>query len=128
MKFAKIAFLVGGWYGIIALVPQYFGEKFVGTHFPPAVTHPEYYYGFIGVVVIWHLLFLLIAKDPLRYRPAMLLATTEKFVFGVPTVALYLQGRVVLPIVIAAVVDILFGLIFLEAYRRTTRLSIQSAS
>lgn len=119
MKFAKIAFLIGGWYGIVALLPQYFAEDLVGKHFPPPVTHPEYYYGFIGVVVVWHLLFLLISKDPIRYRPAMLLATAEKFVFGVPTIALYLQGRVVLPILIAAVVDILFGLLFLEAYRRT---------
>jgi hypothetical protein len=98
-------------------------------HFPPAVTHPEYYYGCLGVVVIRHLLFLLIAKDPLRYRSRpCFLATAEKFVFGVPTVVFYLQGRVVLPIVIAAVVDILFGFVFLEAYRRTARLSIQSAS
>lgn len=119
MRFAKLSFLVGGWYGIVALLPQYFGEEFVGRHFPPPVTHPEYYYGFVGVVVVWHLLFLLIAKDPARYRPAMLLATTEKFVFGLPTVLLYLQGRVVLPILIAALVDLAFGVLFLEAYRRT---------
>lgn len=121
MKFAKVAFLIGGWYGIIALVPQYFAEDFVGRHFPPPVTHPEYYYGFIGVVVVWHLLLLLISKDPARYRPAMLLATTEKFVFGLPTVLLYLQGRVVLPILIAALVDIVFGVLFLEAHRRTSK-------
>ena len=112
MRFAKVAFLVGGGYGIIALLPQYLAENFVGKRFPPPITHPEYYYGFVGVVVIWHLLFLLISKDPARYRPAMLLATAEKFVFGVPTVVLYLQGRVVLPILIAAIVDILFGLLF----------------
>jgi hypothetical protein len=126
MRFAKIAFLIGGWYGIIALLPQYLAEDFVGRHFPPPITHPEYYYGFIGVVVVWHLLLLLISKDPARYRPAMVLATAEKFVFGVPTVLLYLQGRVVLPILIAAVVDLLFGLLFLEAYRRTSR--VQSAA
>ena len=120
MKFARVTFRIGGWYGIIALLPQYFAEDFVGRKFPPAITHPEYFYGFIGVVVVWHLLFLVIAGNPGRYRPAMLLAAAEKFVFGLPTVMLYLQGRVVLPILIAAVVDLVFGVLFLEAYRRTS--------
>ena len=128
MRFAKVAFAVGGWYGIVALLPQYLAEDFIGRRFPPPITHPEYYYGFIGVVVVWHLLFLLISRDPVRYRPAMLLATTEKFVFGVPTVLLYLQGRVVLPILIAALVDILFGLLFLEAYRRTSKAQALAAA
>jgi hypothetical protein len=121
MKFARVAFLAGGWYGIIALLPQYLAERFVGRKWPPAITHPEYFYGFIGVVVIWHCLFLLIAKDPGRYRPAMLLAVAEKFVFGLPTVLLYVQGRVVLPILIAALVDIAFGVLFFEAWRRTSQ-------
>ncbi len=120
MKFARVTFLIGGWYGILALLPQYLAEDFVSRNFPPAITHPEYFYGFIGVVVVWHLLFLVIASNPARYRPAMLLATAEKFVFGLPTVLLYVQGRVAFPILIAAVVDLVFGLLFLEAYRRTS--------
>ena len=121
MVFARRVFLIAGIYGLVVMLPQYFLEAKTGRDFPPAITHPEYYYGFIGVVVVFHLLFLLISKDPARYRPAMLLAATEKFVFGLPTVLLYLQGRVVLPIVVAALVDIVFGVLFFEAYRRTSK-------
>jgi hypothetical protein len=117
MKFARTTFLIAGLYGVIALTPQYFGEAFVGRHFPPPITHPEYYYGFIGVVVVWHLMFLLISRDPARYRPLMLLGAAEKFVFGIPTVLLYVQGRVALPILVAAVVDLAFGALFLVAHR-----------
>ena len=119
MKFARILFLVAGLYGLVALLPQYFAEDLIGRHFPPPITHPEYFYGFIGVVVVWHLLFLLISRDPLRYRPLMILAAAEKFVFGVPTVLLYLRGRVAAPILVAAIVDILFGVLFIVAYRKT---------
>ena len=117
MKFSRILFLIAGIYGIVALTPQYFTEKLIGRRFPPPITHPEYYYGFVGVVVVWHLLFLVISKDPARYRPLMLLGVLEKFVFGLPTVALYLQGRVSKPILIGAVIDLVFGVLFILAYR-----------
>ncbi|HUP62409.1 MAG TPA: hypothetical protein VNA69_18535 [Thermoanaerobaculia bacterium] len=126
MKFARITFLIAGLYGIIALLPQYFAERLIGRHFPPPITHPEYFYGFIGVVVVWHLLFLMISNDPARYRPLMLLATAEKFVFGLPTVMLYLQGRVALAILVAALVDLAFGVVFVVAYRATNRLRTAS--
>lgn len=119
MRFARLVFLIAAIYGVVALLPQYFAERLIGRHFPPPITHPEYFYGFIGVVVVWHLLFFQISRDPVRYRPLMLLGVAEKFVFGVPTVLLYLQGRVVLPILIAALVDIGFGILFLAAYRAT---------
>jgi hypothetical protein len=120
MKFAKVTFFVAALYGIIALSPLYFAEKFLGRLFPPAITHPEFFYGFLGVVIVFHLVFLVISKDPARYRPLMLLGAAEKFVFGVPTVLLYVQGRVPLPIVIAAAVDLAFGVLFLIAYRKTS--------
>ena len=119
MKFARVLFTVAGIYGIVALFPQYFAEKLIGRRFPPAITHPEYFYGFIGVVLVWHVLLLAIAGEPLRYRPLMLLAFAEKFVFGVPTVLLYVQGRVALPILVAALVDLAFGVLFVVAYKIT---------
>lgn len=121
MKFARILFLIAGIYGIVALFPQYFTEQLIGRRFPPPITHPEYYYGFIGVVLVWHLLFLAISRDPARYRPLMLLAFAEKFVFGIPTVLLYTRGRVGLPILGAALVDLAFGVLFVVAYRLTGR-------
>ena len=128
MKLARIGFLVAGIYGILALTPQYFGEDFIGRRFPPPITHPEYFYGFIGVVIVFHLMFLMISKDPMRYRPLMLIAAAEKFVFGVPTVLLYVQNRVTAPILIAALVDIAFGVLFLVAYWRTSNVQSPAAT
>ncbi|MGH7494644.1 MAG: hypothetical protein ACREOO_19905 [bacterium] len=68
MKFAKWVFRIAGIYGLIVLTPMYFTEGQISRDFPPAPTHPEYYYGFIGVALAWQVLFLLLSKDPLRYR------------------------------------------------------------
>ena len=119
MKFARVLFNVAAVYGIVALFPQYFAEGLIGRKFPPAITHPEYFYGFIGVVLVWHVLFFVIAREPQRYRSLMLLAFAEKSVFGVPTVLLYLQGRVGVAILVAALIDLAFGVLFLVAYRAT---------
>ena len=54
------------------LVPQYFLEQKVGIDYPPAITHPEYFYGFLGVAIAWQVAFLIIGQDPLRFRPMML--------------------------------------------------------
>lgn len=60
MKFARIVFLVAGIYGLIVLLPLYFLEAQTGRDYPPPITHPEYYYGFVGVGVAWLLAFLVI--------------------------------------------------------------------
>ena len=59
MKFASRVYLVAGIYGLIALVPQYFTELKIGRDYPPAITHPEFYYGFIGVAISWQIAFLM---------------------------------------------------------------------
>ena len=74
MTFAKRVFFLAGIYGLVVLLPQYFMEERTGRDFPPPVTHPEYFYGFIGVAVAWQIVFLIISRDPVRYRPIMLAA------------------------------------------------------
>src|SRR5262245_26733618 len=69
MKFAKVVFLVAGIYGLLVLVPQFFLEARIGRDTPPPITHPEFFYGFICVAVAWQVLFLVLSKDPVRYRP-----------------------------------------------------------
>jgi len=78
MLFARRLFLVAGIYGLIVLAPQYFMEQRVGHDNPPAVTHPEYFYGFIGVGLAWQIAFLIIATDPARYRLLMIPSALEK--------------------------------------------------
>ncbi len=119
MLFARRVFQLAGIYGILILTPQYFLEARISRDFPPAITHPEQFYGFIGVALAWQVLFLIIATDPARFRPAMLPAILEKLGFGVATVVLFLQHRVAGPVLGPAVIDLVLALCFLAAYRRT---------
>jgi hypothetical protein len=119
VTFARRVFLVAGVYGVLVLLPQYFMEARVGRDFPPPITHPEHYYGFIGVALAWQALFLLVAKDPVRYRAAIVPALLEKLAFGVPCVVLYLQGRLP-PVVLAfGVLDLILAVLFAASYRAT---------
>ena len=119
MRFARTLFLIAGIYGLVVLLPQYFLEEKNGRDFPPAITHPEYYYGFIGVALAWQVLFLIISSDPLRYRQMMIPSILEKAGFGVAAVVLYLQHRVSVVLLGAAIIDLVLGLLFILAYVRT---------
>ena len=119
MRFARLIFLVAGIYGLVVLVPQYFLEEKNGLDFPPAITHPEYYYGFIGVGLAWQVLFLIVARDPLRYRGVMIPAVLEKASFGIAVIALFLQHRVSPVMLGAAMIDLILGVLFVLAYFKT---------
>lgn len=119
MAFAKLTFLIAGVYGLVVLLPQYLLAARIGRDFPPAITHPEYYYGFIGIAVAWQIAFLLLAKDPVRYRPMMIPAIIEKGSFGIAVVLLFVLNRVSLPMLGAGLVDLILGALFVIAYMRT---------
>ena len=119
MKFASRLFLIAGIYGIVGLVPQYFLEAKIGRDTPPPITHPEFFYGFIGVALAFQVLFLIIARDPQRYRLAMIPGALEKIGFGAAGVVLYLQGRAPAQMLGFGILDLVFAVLFLEAFRRT---------
>lgn len=122
MKFAKYTFYAAGIYGLIALLPQYFLEAKNGRDYPPAITHPEYYYGFLGVTIAFQVVFLLIANNPVRYRPLMLLAALlEKFPFMIAVYALYALGRVPSLMVVFGTIDLILGLLFIAAFLKTKK-------
>jgi hypothetical protein len=123
MRFAQWVFTIAGVYGVLALAPQYFLEKRVGLDHPPAITHPEYFYGFVGVALAWQVLFLMIGRDPIRLRPAMLAAILEKLSFAVAVPILYAQGRVSGTIVGFASIDALLAVLFAASYWRTRPLT-----
>src|SRR5829696_4922507 len=106
MKFARYTFYAACLYGIVVLVPMYFLLEEIGIDNPPAVTHPEFYYGFIGVALAFQIVFLIIATDPVKYRPLMLAAIVEKFAFVIPTFYLYWQGRIAGSIIGGAALDL----------------------
>ncbi len=119
MKFARIVFRVAGIYGLLNLVPQYFMEERLGRDFPPPVNHPELFYGFLGAATAWQLVYLQVSRDPQRLRPMMLLGVLAKASFGIPTVLLYLAGRVHALIHFFAWVDLALGALFAIAYFKT---------
>ncbi|HET6977023.1 MAG TPA: hypothetical protein VFI24_11910 [Pyrinomonadaceae bacterium] len=119
MKFAKIVFLVAGIYGLIVLAPQFFLEAKIGTDTPPPITHPEYFYGFICVAVAWQVLFLVLSRDPVRYRPMMIPAMLEKIGFPIACVILYLEGRLAPMIFVPASADVILLILFFVSYQKT---------
>lgn len=127
MKFSRWVFLLAAIYGVVALLPMYFREAVVARDQPPAITHPEYYYGFIGVALAWQLAFLLLSHDPLRHRPLMLPATLEKVAFGGAMLALYLQQRLSPLMLAAGAMDLLFATLFVLAWWRTRDIARQAS-
>ena len=119
MKFAKWTYLVAGVYGLLVLVPQYFLETRTGIDFPPPITHPEFYYGFIGVAVAWQIAFLIISRDPKRYRPLMIAAVVEKYTYVVAVFVLFGQGRVAVAVLVTAIIDLVLGTLFVVAFKKT---------
>jgi hypothetical protein len=119
MKFARWIFLLAGIYGVAVVLPQFFLENQVGRDFPPPITHPEYFYGFAGVALAWQVAFLIIARDPARYRPIMLAAILEKATFGFATIALFLEERLSGMMLVAGLGDLVWGALFLVAWWKT---------
>jgi len=63
-------------------------------------------------------LFVLIAREPARLRPAMLPAVLEKLSWGVGVLVLVSQGRMGNFFVPAAIIDLVLGALFIAAWRR----------
>lgn len=119
MTFARRVFLVAGIYGLAVMLPQYFLEERIGVDNPPPISHPEYFYGFVGLAVAWQVAFLYISRDPVRFRAMMVPAVLEKATFGVAAVALYLQGRLTALTAGFGVLDLVLGALFAIAYAKT---------
>jgi hypothetical protein len=119
MRFAKIVFLIAGIYGVIVIAPQYFLEAKTGRDFPPPINHPEFYYGFLGVTLAWQILFLMLSRDPVRYRPLMIPAVLEKAGFPIAIAVLYAQHRVSGVMLGPAFIDVVLGLLFIASYLKT---------
>lgn len=121
MKFAKYVFYTAGIYGLIVLLPQFFLLEKTGLDYPPAITHPEYYYGFISVAAAFQIVFLIIGSDPVRYRALMLAALVEKFPFAGIVYWLYFTNRANEMIFAGATLDAVLGILFLIAYLKTPK-------
>jgi hypothetical protein len=118
MRSVRSLFYLAAAYGFVVLTPQYFLEERFSRDNPPAITHPEFYYAFIGVALAFQIVFAIIGSDPVRYRPMMLAGVVEKFSFGIAAPLLYSAGRVQPLVLVFSTIDLLFGLAFLAAWWR----------
>jgi hypothetical protein len=116
MKFAKTVFWIAGIWGVLVLTPLYFMFNLIGVKDPPPITHPGFYYGFVGASLTWQIAFFIIATDPVRFRPIIPAAVVEKFAYAGAMIALHLQGRVHPSDLTFAFADLLFGILFIAAF------------
>lgn len=116
MRFAQLVFTVAGALGLLVLPPFYFLYGFLGRYVPPEITHPEFYYGFLGATIAWQVVYLLIGQTPGRRRTLMPLASLAKGSFVVAVLVLFALGRAPAIAVVAIGPDLVFVILFLRAY------------
>ena len=125
MIFARCVFWMSGAYGIVVLLPLYFMESLLATYNPPEITHPDFYYGFIGITLAFQVLFLIIGNDPVRYRLAIIPAILEKFSYVGALVMLYAHRRISVQSASLGIPDFIMGTFFIIAWfvvpRRTAQ-------
>jgi hypothetical protein len=118
MKFAKIVFWSAGIWGVLVLTPLYFMFNRISRQDPPPITHPAFYYGFVGAGLAWQMAFFIIATNPVRFRPIMIACVVEKFTYAAALIILYRQNRLHPSDLTFGVVDLLFGVLFVWAFFR----------
>jgi len=119
VKFAKIVFWIAGIWGLAVITPLYFLFDLIGQKDPPPITHPGFFYGFVGVALAWQVAFCYIATDPVRYRPLMIPSVLEKATYAIAVVTLVLQSRMHPSDLVFAGTDSLLGVLFVIAYSKT---------
>ncbi len=128
MRFTRIVFGVAAVYGFLSLPPLYFLRDLVGRMAPPAINHPEFYYGFVGLALLWQFVFVLVALDPVSYRAIIPIAVLEKLAYAVPVVLLYSAGDLRPSLLGPGLVDPIFGVLFSIGYFRIHPLRIPEFS
>ena len=116
MRFAKFVFICAGIWGILVLTPLYFLVDISGKPWPPPLNYPHFFYGFIGVALAWQLAFLIIGRDPVRYRLLMIPAIVEKLGHVTTVATLHARGSISAEDAITAAPDLLLGTLFIAAF------------
>lgn len=128
MKFAKTIFWIAGIWGLLVITPLYFMFDLIGRQDPPAITHPGFYYGFVGTALAWQVAFCLIATDPVRYRPLIFPSILEKATYCIAIIVLVYEGRTRQSDLVFAGTDLLLGILFVAAYFKLAPLAAARAN
>lgn len=122
VRFSRFAFRFAGLAGLVEIAPLYFAESALDRSQPPALTHPEFYYGFIGVVIAWQIGYLIMSTDPLRFQPLFPAVFLEKLLYPAALAVLYADGRVQAPVTLAGgAVDVGLLALFIVAWTKLSR-------
>lgn len=113
IKLAQRILFLAGIYGVLVITPLLFLEKHLSERFPPAITHPELYYGFVTGTLAWQIGYLIMARDPLRYRPMLLAAIVSKAGYAISVLILVIQKRVDAMNLGLAAIDFTLAMLFL---------------
>jgi len=121
VRFARWVFLLAGIIGLVEIVPLYFTERMIGIRQPPPITHPEFYYGFVGVALAWQVAFLILSRDPARYVALMPALFLEKALYPIAIVVLYEQGRATPQMFAGPALDVIWLILFVIVWLRLRR-------
>ena len=127
VRFARSVLLIAGVVGLIELTPLYFYESTLGRTNPPPLTHPDFYYGFIGVAIAWQVAFIIMSRDPVRYRPLFPALFLEKLLYPLCTYVLYAAGRVNPSTLAVSSLDLVWLALFVAVWLRLGRVSPDAA-
>jgi len=119
MRFAKRVFLIAGIWGVLIIGLNFFNERWVALNDPPPLNHTEFFYGFNAVALAWQVLFLLLSRDPVRYRPLMPAAMLEKFGYVLVIAVLFALHRISPFVFFFSFTDLVLGVLFVVAYLKT---------
>jgi uncharacterized membrane protein YccC len=120
MRFTKIVFWIAGIWGVVVITPLYFMLNLISRTDPPPITHPGFFYGFVGAALAWQIAFFVIATAPSRYRPLIIASVLEKFSYSIAVILLVMQGRMHASDLVFGGVDLLLGILFVIAYFKTS--------
>ncbi len=120
MRFATIVLWIAAIWGVLVITPLYFLFDLISRNDPPPITHPGFFYSFVGAALAWQLAFFCIAKDPVRHRPLMIPSIFEKFSYFIAVIVLVLQSRMHRSDLVFAGTDLLLGILFVVAYVKTS--------
>jgi hypothetical protein len=116
IKCARWLFLLSGLYGVLVITPMLFLERLQNELSPPPLNHPEWYYGFVWVTLGWQIVYLLMSRDPLRFRPMILPAILGKAGFAGSALVLVALQRLDALMIGPAFIDLTLACLFLWAF------------
>jgi hypothetical protein len=112
-RFARRVFIGAALYGFVGASTIYF------TDAPDP--HRLMYFAFAGIALVFQGVFLVIARDPIRFQPLMPLCVFEKLSFGIPALAFYARDQAPAGMALGGAIDLVLGALFFIAWRRMPR-------